>query len=375
MKFLHTADLHLDSAFCTATPTEAAARRERQRQVLKKIFRTATEEGCDMLLISGDLFDTPFVTPETRELCLSLFSDFGRPVIIAPGNHDPYVDGSLYKSSALPENVYVFTSPELRYFDFPELGVSVAGYAFLSSALTKNPLEEPVSDRRNEGTMLLCAHAELDAPTSRYAPVMSADIVRHGFTYAALGHIHNVPATEKSIRYCGFPEGRSFDEQGDGGVLIVTVSDGGVSAERKIISEIRYLTRELSIDGLCTKEDIETAVTEEIRRTVCEGQRTHLRLELTGTVSVDALPDLASLERSEYEGIASLELTDGTLCLPDAGFLERDTTLRGELYRALRGKLTSDETAERRCALRALRIGLAAIDGRNFSDGGRDENN
>ena len=76
MKFLHTADLHLDSAFCGDGVFGAEARRERQRELLKKIFRIAEDEACDMILIAGDMFDTSFVTPETRKLCLSLFEEF-----------------------------------------------------------------------------------------------------------------------------------------------------------------------------------------------------------------------------------------------------------------------------------------------------------
>ena len=64
-------------------------------------------------------------------------------------------------------------------------------------------------------------------------------------------------------------------------------------------------------------------------------------------------------------GIAYLELVDEPLPLLDGDYLERDTTLRGELYRTLLPKLTSENADERRLASRALRIGLAAIDGRS----------
>ena len=68
MKILHTADLHLDSAFCGGGETLSQSRRARQREVFKKIFELAVSENCDMVLIAGDLFDTSFVTPETRTL-------------------------------------------------------------------------------------------------------------------------------------------------------------------------------------------------------------------------------------------------------------------------------------------------------------------
>lgn len=368
MKILHTGDLHLDSAFCGGGETNAAIRRERQRAVLKKIFDLATAESCDAVFIAGDLFDTSFVTPETRSLCLSLFEGFGKPVVVAPGNHDPFVDGSFWKSE-LPENVYVFSSSELQYFDFPELSLTVGGYAFTSSALPRSPLEgQTPKAREGEKYLMLCAHCDLDMPTSRYAPVMSSDIVKLGFDYAALGHVHN-PTTEGNIRYCGFAEGRSFDERGEGGVLMISDESGALSVQRRVISERRYVLCEVNADGMTAAEEIESAIEREIEKNTGEGL-THLRLELCGVVPEGALPDLGSIETRERSGVASLEITDSTLCLPDGAYLEKDTTLRGEFYRSLRAGLCSDDPTERRLSLRALRIGLAAIDGKSFTEGG-----
>lgn len=373
MKLLHTADLHLDSPFCASSPSEAEARRGRQRTILKKIFSLADSEGCDVILIAGDLFDSPTVTPETKELCLSLFANFGKPIFIAPGNHDPFVGGSLYKSDSLPSNVYVFNSNELQYFDLPQLGITVAGYAFLSPSFSHNPLEEePRAELDNGLIPILCAHTELDEPNSRYAPIMTADIKRHGFAYAALGHVHNVSDTDGNIRYCGFPEGRSFDEQGDGGVIIAEITaEGNVRAERKIISEIRYLTKELSLDGITEADGVKKAVLSELDK-LSDGAAVHLRIELTGALKSDVglAETVRDLAGETYSNVVSLEITDSTLCLPNVTALEKDCTLRGELYRTLKPRIFSEDMAERRVALKALKIGLAAIAGRDVTDGG-----
>lgn len=370
MKFLHTADLHLDSAFCADTATASAARRAEQREVLKRIFDTAKKNDCDMILIAGDLFDTVLVTPETRELCLSLFSDFKKPIVISPGNHDPYVNGSFYKTP-LPENVCVFSSTELQYFDFPSLGTTVAGYAFTSQSLPTSPLEGQVISRENESILLLCAHTELDTPTSRYAPVLSADLARHGFTYCALGHVHNIPTTAENIRYCGFAEGRSFDELGDGGVLIVEINENGeLDVKKHTVSEHRFLWEEISVDGLGDIENIEKTIREKIKELVGD-KKTHLRIELTGATNADISRELPNITADELPLLCSLKITDNTLCLPDRDFLRKDPSLRGELYRVLEDKLMGEDPAERARALKALKIGLAAIDGKDFTDGGR----
>ena len=370
MKILHTADLHLDSAFCTSGETLAHARRERQREILKKIFDLAVSQSCDMILIAGDLLDTSYVTPETRRLCLSLFESFSKPIVVAAGNHDPLVDGSFWKSD-LPKNVYVFDSASLSYFEFPDLCVAVGGYSFTSAALGTSPLENaPARQKTWEKLLLLCAHADLNSPTSRYAPVMSSDIHRLGFDYAALGHVHNIPAvTDEYIRYCGFAEGRSFDELGEGGVLIIEDTDGGITVTRHTVSEYEYLYEELDVSGACTPEEITEAIDRRLSKADKDG-KVFLRLELCGAITSDTLPDLCELERVERAGICSLQLIDSTLSLPDKSFLEKDTSIRGEFYRSLRSELYSEDASQRRVALRALRIGLAAIDGKDFTQGG-----
>ncbi len=371
MRFLHTGDLHLDSAFCASSATEAAARRARQREVLEKIFRVAKNTSCDMVLISGDLFDTAFVTQDTREACIRIFEKWAKPIVISPGNHDAYTDGSLYKDGELPENVYVFSSPELQRFDFPELDASVEGYAFTSSALTASPLGGNISRQREHGTLILCAHADVDVPTSRYAPVLLSTLEHMPYDYMALGHIHKPRVFAESICYCGFAEGRSFDECSDGGVWIVDISGGETRVRREIISEINYEWETLSLDGTDSPEAL-TARVEEYMKRYAGGTPVHLRLELVGTVAPESLDALGVLRQKKYEGVISFELRNSMLALPNKEFLERDCTLRGELYRSLSPLLYSEDSAERKRALRALSIGLAAIDGKDFAALGGD---
>ncbi len=368
MKFLHTADIHLDSAFCRSAQTDASTRRHAQRETLKRIFALAKGESCDMVLIAGDLFDGSFIFPETKDLCLNLFEEFGAPVIIAPGNHDPNTASSFYQTAKLPPNVHVFTSQNLEQIDFPKLRTTVAGYAFTSAALPSSPLAS-AGPAPHEDIYILCAHADLDAPTSRYAPIMTSDIERYGFNYAALGHVHNPESGSEYIRYCGFPEGRSFDELGDGSVLIVELSPDTppVVTPHKISTE-RYIWQEISLDGVSSESEARRIIEDAV--TAVSDEPTHLRLDVVGTLPSDALPDIAVIKSACADKVRSLELRDNTLYLPDKGYLEKDTSLRGEFYRSLLPQLMGEEPEERSRALRALKIGLAAIDGKDFTDGG-----
>lgn len=375
MRFLHTGDLHLDSSFAGEGVFGAESRREAQRRTLRAVFDTAKAQECQMILIAGDLFDGRYVTPETASLCLRLFKEAGCPVILSPGNHDPYAEGSFYREATLPDNVFLFTSNELQRFDFEELGARVYGYAFTSPVLSESPLTGEEAAAEDGMLRLLCAHGELNAPLSRYAPLLESDLERMGFDYCALGHIHNPDAeqTKEKIRYCGFPEGRSYDEIGDGQVLIVDVERGEAPVIRPIsVSENRYLREELEVTGAADAEELGL----KIRRFAEElGTRkgTHLRLSLVGYADPEVIGEVMAKEETLGEGLGELSLRDLTVPFADGEYLERDTTLRGAFYRALYPRLVHEDPKIRRLAVRALQIGLSAIDGRKIPEEERGE--
>ena len=368
MRILHTGDLHLDSAFCAYGARDSARQREAGRELLRRIFECAKSESCEMILIAGDLFDGKFVSPETGELFCRLVEECTIPVVVSPGNHDFYYDGSFYTKAIkrLGDKLTVFTTPELQVYDFDELGVSVFGYAFTSAVLSHSPLAESDFVAENDNIRLLCAHADITSPTSRYAPISLGQINKFGFSYAALGHIHNRAPMEDSdgkVRYCGFAQGRSFDEIGAGGVWIVDVDRDGATAQRRILSETAFYRLEVSLlsDDVDAGEKIVSAAS-------AYGEGANLRIVLTGisqTFGENELRSLAQKVKTSL-GVEYVEIEDETLPLLDGEYLERDTTIRGELYRTLKPKLLSDDNSERKTAIRALQIGLAAIDGKNI---------
>lgn len=368
MKILHTGDLHLDSAFCAEDAKTADERREEQRTLLRRIFACAKEEQCDLILMAGDLFDGRTVTPETASLFEKLLRESTCPVVLAPGNHDPYTEGSFYHSyqkKQIPEHVYVFTSNELQCFEVEELRVRVFGYAFTSSFLGESPLGGASFPQKAGWRHLFCAHADLTSPISRTAPVTEGDLVRADFDYAALGHVHRPPVIESpKIRYCGFAEGRSFDELGEGGVLIVTLTEGEAPhIERKILSRRCYAIEELDLSSSPDEESMRLSIEQSLQKAVDRGI-THLRLYLVGDADPEALSLVLDETNQKENPLAFCEIYNLTIPIADGSFLKNDMTIRGAFYRELYPKLTDEDPAVRRRAAKALRIGLCAIDGR-----------
>lgn len=371
MRFLHTGDLHLDSAFSSSGARDSERQREAGRALLRRIFECAKGEGCQLILIAGDLFDSKFVSPETEELFCSLVTECGIPVVVSPGNHDPYVEGGAYSklSARLGDRLLVFSSPELQYFDIDSIRVRVFGYAFTSAAMTASPLSGAELPEDNGYIRIFCGHADLSSPVSRYAPITASELCRFDFAYSALGHIHNrwsTPELDGRARYCGFAEGRSFDELGEGGVWVVDADRDGCICERKILCEKAFYILDVEVMAKDTSESLRENIRALAQGLVGPAEK-HLRVRLGGVADDALLRDICgrAQELCESCGLAELEFIDETMPLLDGEYLERDTTLRGELYRILLPKLTSADETERRTALRALRIGIAAIDGRS----------
>ena len=372
MRFLHTGDLHLDSAFCAYGERGAQSLREEGRELLRAIFECAKKEECKMILFSGDIFDSKTVTPESAELFCSLVESCDIPVVVSPGNHDSYSQSSFYAQAAkrLGDKLTLFTSSELQFFDFDDLRVRVFGYAFTAPVLSQSPLLESEMPEENGYLRILCAHADMASPISRYAPVTLSELTRWNFAYSAFGHIHNRGEKEDAdgrVRYCGFAQGRGFDEIGRGGAWIVDADEDACECKRVILSNTAFYIAYVDLSYEDDFSGAKAKICGEINlQNHSKGAKT--RVILSGSVDPSVIDEIYR-NKDEIQklcGVYYVEFVDETLPMMDGEYLERDTTLRGEFYRTLLPKLSSDNAEERRVAIKALQIGLAAIDGKSI---------
>ena len=109
IRILHAADLHLDSPFESLPEEKAALRRSEQRALLRSLAQLRAETGAELVLLSGDIFDSDRTWPETEDALRLALAEMEVPVFIAPGNHDFFRLGGRWQRLALPENVHVFT--------------------------------------------------------------------------------------------------------------------------------------------------------------------------------------------------------------------------------------------------------------------------
>ncbi len=365
LRILHTGDVHLDSPFSGLDPTFAEVRRNELRAAFTSMLHYARCEKVDMILIAGDLFDAQFVTRETLALIKREFESIKCPIIISPGNHDSVTESGVWKRGVFPDNTYIFTNDSLEYFDFPDLGVRVWGWAFTSHTMESSPLVGRRAD--GEGINILCAHGDMSSARSLSCPLTVGELEAFGADYAALGHIHNPKEYTERIAYCGCLEGRAFDETGIKGALDVTLDGGRVTRKKIRFSKRRYECASLDVYGADSNTELASRISEFI---ISEhyGDDTILRLTLTGEVSPSFAVNTAVLEKAS-DRVFALKVEDATSPMLGSDELRRDPTLRGELYRVLEPALTSDDPREREKASAALRVGLAAIAGESVELG------
>lgn len=360
LTFLHGADFHLDSPFRALSPEQAAQRRQEQRQLLYRMADLAQDAEVDLLLLPGDLFDSQRVRPETLEILYDVFDSLDSVVFLAPGNHDPYTDRSPYRTAQWPDNVHIFSQEDPERVALPALDVVVYGSAFTSSHRLGSPLEN-FQAQKEDLVKVGCFHGDPSSPNSRYGPVSYEDIAGSGLDYLALGHIHSASGLKRVgnsfYAWPGCPEGRGFDETGDKGVYLGQIEDGRVSLDFVPLAHRRYLAPKLDITGKDPRQVLEAYFAQADSKDI-------VRLILTGEREEGNEPDLTALTALASSHFYSAQLYDNTILAAALWARMEEDTLTGLFLQSMYQRLTQASPAQRPPLERAVRFGLAALEGR-----------
>lgn len=373
IKILHLGDVFLDCPFSAMKAEESAVRRRETRETLTRAVKYAVDEEVDLVLFSGNLTDHHYATFETMELLCRVFR--AAPAcrfLIAPGPHDPMTETCLYRLSDLPGNVTVFDTARVSSVSFPDIGVTVYGWAFESKNYTSSPLAVDREPPEIPGITLVMGYADVGDGEGD-APLSLNEIGDFGGDYLALSGgrlfdgFHRVGTV--TYAYSGALEHASYEEPGFGGGNLVTltpVADGSTHVEcaRVNFGCRRYAMEEFDITGVENQNEVLNRITAVIKERGY-GRETALRALLTGRVPFGfAMPRTLT---GENFGLADFELDDRTLPSFDDSRVARDMTVRGELCRTLIPAMRVGSEEEQHAAAYALKLGLSALDGRDVT--------
>ncbi len=361
VRILHAADFHLDSAFTGLSEQQARQRRQESRELTRRMVEYGNDHGVELLLLSGDLFDSGNVYSQTAEELSAALAEFRGQVVIAPGNHDCYTAASPYARILWPENVHIFTTPYMSRFAFPQYGCTVYGAAFTAPEVSEGAALEGIA-AGEESVAIGVLHGEAGAKDSRYRPVSVQQIARSGLDYLALGHVHTcsgvLAAGGTAYAYPGCPEGRGFDEPGDKGFLMGEVDKGSVKLRFVPFARRRYQLLTVDVTGSQPREAIQQALPLETEQDI-------YRIVLTG--ETDGGVDVGRLTEELTDRFYALELRDRTTVRRDIWDGCGEDSLRGLFLQKMRQRYdAAADEAERRKLQQAVGFALSAMENRDM---------
>jgi DNA repair exonuclease SbcCD nuclease subunit len=292
-RFVHTADVHLDSPLRTLALREPALAEligGATRRAFVSVVDLCLAEKVDALMIAGDLYDGEQTSMKTARFLadqLGRLHEAGIQTYVVRGNHD--AESRITRELVLPDSVKVFTGrPEVVVRSAGAFDVAIHGISFAQKHAPDSLLPKfrgPAPGAVNIGMM----HTSLGGSPAhdRYAPCAPADLHAAGFDYWALGHIHqrSVEEGRATIVMPGNPQGRDINESGPKSASLVTIDGGGrIAVDERLtgVAEFRRLPVRLSgaDDWREALRRIEDALAAE--RAVTASEHLVVRLALSG---------------------------------------------------------------------------------------------
>jgi exonuclease SbcD len=374
IRFIHTSDIHLDTSFSGAgLPSRLGDRkREAIRGTLRRILEDARREAVDLVLIAGDLFEHDRVTPDTVAFLKQQFENIAPvPIFIAPGNHDPFVPDSPYCEETWPGNVRIFQEEEFRSIALPEKGIRVTGFGFNRTRLQEH-LFQKLPALPEDAWNLVLAHGSdaggVPSGKTAHGPFTIDEIAGKNVIYCALGHYHQQhmvinPIDATQAWYCGIPEGRAWDEEGDRGYLLGEIGDSGtLTVQSCPSSQYPFATITVDCDAFATREQVIDAILR--RRGTSFDAKTILRVLLEGPLDPKLDLSLAEMEERLAGEMLHIVWEDRTFPALDFDALAKDRTLCGYFVRSMNQQIAAAQASDRPVLERARLYGVQALLGR-----------
>ncbi|MDR6549019.1 DNA repair exonuclease [Paenibacillus qinlingensis] len=358
LRFIHAADLHLDSPFkgMSALPERVRERvRESTFEALKELVALARQEQVDFVLVSGDVYDVADRSLRAQirfQKAVEQLADEGIPTYIIHGNHDPE-DGRAAKL-VWPADVHFFACERVETFQVvkPDRGLiaEIHGISYGNSAVTENLA---LKFKRGQAQVcqigLLHTNVDGDPHHDNYAPCSKQDLVDAGMDYWALGHVHTrqVVNQHPTIVYPGNIQGRSIRETGPRGCYLVNIDDNGrTELTFHALDTVRWSQEKLSVASIPSEQVLKDRLGELLDRLryEAEGRDGIVRIVLEGRSELHerlrkgrALQELVDelreeeVERGSFVWIESIE--DRTASELDLAAVLEEKSFLGDLLR------------------------------------------
>ncbi|MBN8449390.1 MAG: DNA repair exonuclease [Candidatus Accumulibacter sp.] len=290
MRFIHCADIHLDSPLRGLELYDGAPAEEMRhatRRAFANVVDLAIERSADFVLIAGDIFDGDWPDFNTGLYFASQLRRLAGAdirVFLSYGNHDAV--SKLTRSVPLPKNVFSFPANRPATEVIESLGVAIHGQSFATEAVTTDlsaAYPAPRAGLLNIGVL----HTALSGREGHqpYAPTTADRLSDKGYDYWALGHVHNREIVRQSpwIVFPGNTQGRHARETGAKGCMVVEAEVGvGIRSVEFVATDVaRWHHLAIDIAALASGDELHAAVQAAVRAVQVSAEERILALRLT----------------------------------------------------------------------------------------------
>lgn len=269
IRFIHTADLHLDSPFLGLghLPEKLFKRLQESTFIaFERVVDAAIEQNVDFVLIAGDLFDGEDRSIKAQARLrrqMQRLKEKDIMAFISYGNHD-HMAGDWIKLD-MPENVHVFGEhPEAYHFTANNgVIVHVHGFSYPQRHVYARKIEE-FEKKPGADLHIAMLHGSEEGQTGAhqpYAPFTVRELLQKEMDYWALGHVHKkrILHVDPYIIYPGNTQGRHKNEEGEKGCYFVSMTrEGQTELEFIETADVRWesvqihLEDDMDLNGLYT---------------------------------------------------------------------------------------------------------------------------
>lgn len=362
MRILHTADVHLDSPM-TANLSEDKAR-ERRAELLtcfSDMVKWADENGAEVFLIAGDLFDSGTVKKTPANAVAGIISKYpGIKFFYLRGNHDR--KDVFSETKDMPGNFYTF-SDEWTTYRLGE-GVALTGIELLGRT-SRDVSSQLALDASDINIVTMHGTLSTKRAAKEKEEILIKDLKNKSIDYLALGHIHSFKDDRLDERgwavYSGCPAGRGFEESetGEKGFAVIDIDEKTRDITYRFVGlpGRRIYRPAVDVTGCDDSQEAYYRIREALGDRFDKSSM--LEVQMTGEISVEGEMDTVYIEKLMEDEYFCFKIKDLTKPYIDYSEYEMDKTLKGEFIRTVKGapELSDEDRAE------IIKIGIAAFRG------------